>query len=73
MEHMTPLHWQKGVLAFHDLRAPFGSLVMMAFLKSTRESMSLLLPRNVEPWVPPIPPHGRNSNGNIASMPTHQA
>jgi hypothetical protein len=30
---MTPLHWQKGVVAFHDLRAPFGSLVMMAFLK----------------------------------------
>ena len=44
----------------------------MVFLKSRRESMSLLLPRNVEePWVPPIPPHG--SNGNIASMPTHQA
>jgi hypothetical protein len=41
LEHMTPLHWQKGVVAFHDLRAPFGSLVMMAFLKSTRESMSL--------------------------------
>ena len=46
----------------------------MVFLKSRRESMSLLLPRNVEPRVPPIPPHGRNSNnGNIASMPTHQA
>jgi hypothetical protein len=73
LEHTTPLHWQKGVVAFHDLRAPFGSPVM-AFLKSTRETMSLLLPRNVEePWVPPIPPHGRNSNGNIASMPTHQA
>jgi hypothetical protein len=66
-EHTTPFHWQKGVLAFHDLKTPSGSPAM-AFLKSTRESTSLLLPWTVEPWVHLIPRHSRNSSCKVISM-----
>ena len=48
--HVTPAHLHKGLLVFHEARAPFGSLVM-ALLKSSSESMSPLPAWSGEPWV----------------------